>query len=155
MRNTSTAAAISFSNDTYIVHVSGPLSPLHIASDVDGDGKVDLVVRDANSKAVTVYRNTSSEGKISFAARVDVPYGRLPSSLAIGDLNNDGKPDLTTVISGFKDSVLIFRNTTTGNNFSFAPRVLAGIIPFYSSWGEFDLTDLDGDGKRGNPCYQL
>jgi photosystem II stability/assembly factor-like uncharacterized protein len=64
------------------------------------------------------------------------------------DMDNDGKPDLTTVISGVKDSVLIFRNTNTGNNFSFAPRVLAGIIPFYSSWGEFDLTDLDGDGKR-------
>lgn len=64
------------------------------------------------------------------------------------DMDNDGKPDLTTVISGFRDSVLIFRNTTTGNNFSFTPRVLAGIIPFYSSWGEFDLTDLDGDGKR-------
>lgn len=64
------------------------------------------------------------------------------------DMDNDGKPDLTTVISTQRDSIMIFRNTTTGNNFSFAPRVLAGIIPFYSSWGQFDLTDLDGDGKR-------
>ncbi|WP_458420801.1 FG-GAP repeat domain-containing protein, partial [Pseudomonas aeruginosa] len=45
----------------------------------------------------SVYRNTSSSGSIgsgSFAAKVDFTTGSGPVSVAIGDIDGDGKPDL-------------------------------------------------------------
>lgn len=62
------------------------------------------------------------------------------------DIDGDGKPDLVTVIENIGDSICVYRNTTTGNNFSFEPRVNIGFVPALGS-GKFDINDLDGDGR--------
>ena len=70
---------------------------------------------------------------MSFAAKEDFTAGFAPESVAIGDLNGDGKLDLA-VANGNSDSVSVFFNTTTPGALtpSFAAKqdFAAGRTPF-------------------------
>jgi len=73
-----------------------PVSPVSlVARDLNGDGKPDLVVADANDSNVYVLLG---QGDGSFQAPVRYPVGGLGGAAAVADVNGDGKPDL--VISG-------------------------------------------------------
>ena len=66
--------------------------------DLDGDGIPDLATpNNANSPAslISVVRNTSSGGVISFDTKLDfpAPSGSLPNSMAAADIDGDGLPD--------------------------------------------------------------
>jgi hypothetical protein len=118
-------------------------------SDIDGDGKPDLVVTNSVSNTISVYRNTSTSGSISsgsFAAKVDFVTGTSPYGIVIGDIDGDGKPDVATANNG-SNTVSVFRNTSTSGSItsgSFATKVdfAAGINP-----NGIALGDIDGDGK--------
>ena len=82
----------------------------------------------------------------SFATKVDYTAGAFPRSVAIGDLDGDGKADLA-VSNQFSNTVSVFRNTSTSGTIdatSFATKVdyTTGSNPIFVSIG-----DLDGDGK--------
>lgn len=122
--------------------------PFSVAlSDVDKDGKVDLAVTNYLSNQASVLLNTSSGlGNISFAARIDFPTGAGagPYSIAVGDIDLDGKNDLATSNAN-NNSVSVFRNTSSGvGDISYAARVnfATGTTPRSVSIG-----DLDGDSK--------
>jgi len=112
-------------------------------SDIDGDGKPDLVVANGVSNSISVFLNTSTSGTVSFAARVDLATGTSPESASIGDIDGDGKPDLVVANNG-SNTISVFRNTSTIGNVSFAANVdfTTGVNPTPVSIG-----DLDGDGK--------
>ena len=112
--------------------------------DLDGDGKSDLAVANYTSNTVSVFRNISTTGGVSFAARVDFGTGSSPKSVCIGEIDGDGKPDLVVTNSGVSNSVSVFRNTSTTGGVSFAAKVdfATGSSPWSVSMG-----DLNGDGK--------
>jgi hypothetical protein len=89
--------------------------------DLNGDGTADLATANTDidfggrRSSVSVFIN---KGDGSFENRVDHQAGRQPHSVAIGDVNQDGKRDLVT--ANFSDSVSVFIN---GGDGSFRPRV--------------------------------
>jgi hypothetical protein len=119
-------------------------------ADLDGDGKPDLVVTNGNAgtNTLSVLRNTTSTGTInasSFATKVDFTTGFYPRSLAIGDIDNDGKPDLATAnFSG--NSISVLRNTSTAG--SITAGSFAATVNFTAGSGPhaISISDLDGDG---------
>ena len=120
------------------------LGPACIAtSDLDGDGKPDLIEVNESPNTVSVFKNVSTAGTISFSLKTDYGTGGKPYCVVAGDLDGDGKPDLA-VANGSSNTVSVFRNTSIGGNISFAPKIdlLSGSFPFCVV-----IKDFDGDGK--------
>lgn len=147
-RNTSTPGSISFAPRTTLtsntVNANSGIFCIR-AADLDGDGKTDLTFT-YNSSFYAALRNTSTPGNLIFnPALADMPLtpGCAPRGLAIGDLNNDNKPDLV-IASHFKDTLSVIRNTSTPGNTAFA-------IPFDYAAGSspraVSINDMDGDGR--------
>jgi len=141
-RNTSSSGSISFiAKQDFTLPNNGVALAI---GDFDGDGKPDFAATNGTTPTglVSVFRNTSSSGSITFAAKVDISTGANPYGIAIGDLDGDGKDDMALVSGGL---LSVFRNTSTGTaNIGFADKIdlTAGIGPVRLAIG-----DLDGDGK--------
>jgi len=116
-------------------------------SDLNMDGKPDFVVANVNSNSVSVLLNTISPGAVdsSFTAKQDFAVGAGPVSVAVADLNGDGKPDI--VVANFNsNSVSVLLNKTLPGsatvNFAAKQDVATSEGPIFVTTG-----DLDGDGK--------
>jgi photosystem II stability/assembly factor-like uncharacterized protein len=138
LRNASSPGSLSFDP---LVYFGGGYFPSQIAaSDVDGDGKLDLV---ASGQDIWVFKNTSvGTGSISFAP-VHIVASHVFGTLAMGDLNGDGKPDIV-ILSG--NSVLVYGNISTPDSIAFASPLSLTLGPERLS-GSLAVGDLDGDGK--------
>jgi len=140
-KNTSIIGTISFA--TKIDYPTGS-DPFSIAiADFDGDGKPDIAIANYLSNSISLFKNTSSVGNISFAAKVDYSTGLGPRNIAIGDFDGDGKTDII-VTNQFSNSISILKNNSSLNNISFAPKVdlSTGNSPYGVAVG-----DLNNDGK--------
>ena len=67
--------------------------PVDMATgDVDGDGKLDVLVSNNQTYAISVFKNTSSPGLISFAPRIDIQTRGAGADIGIRDFDGDGRP---------------------------------------------------------------
>ena len=142
-RNTSTSGSIGTGSFAAKVDFATGGLPYSVAiGDLDGDGKPDLSVANFVSNNVSVIRNKSTIGSIDFYAKVDFATDTFPGSVAIGDLDGDGKPDLA--IANQRGTVSVMRNNSTSGSIGFYAKVdfATGRLPYSVAIG-----DLDGDGK--------
>ena len=139
--------------------------------DIDGDGKLDLVLTNSVFKNVTVLRNQYNGATFSFAKTehdAQVANGRL----TIWDIDGDGKLDITaTTLPGF-NHINIFKNTSTPGSISLT-RTITILKSYYDDLGheatssedveprKVVYADFNGDGKpemivvNASICYGL
>jgi hypothetical protein len=112
-----------------------------VAADVNGDGKSDLVVANLSGHSVGVLIGNGDgtfQAQRSFVVGTNQTY---PVSVAVADVNGDGKPDLIVANDGFLGSVSVLLGN--GNGTFLAQQMFpAGVNPYSVAVG-----DLNGDGK--------
>jgi len=116
-------------------------------SDVNGDGKLDLVVLNQGSLGMASDPGGVmlflGKGDGTFQAPVSIAAGTNPSALAVSDVNGDGKPDLVigTTDTNFNDYVAVLLGNGDGTFKS--PVLYAGQF----GMSDIVITDMNGDHK--------
>lgn len=132
-----------------ILDLPTSVSPYSItASDLNGDGKIDLAIANKGGNSLSVSLNeTSNQGQLGFAEPVTLASADgQPHAVIAADLDGDGKPDLA-LLNQAKNNVAIYRNQTTMGSFgpeSFAPPIFYTVGPMPTG---LEAGDIDGDGK--------
>ncbi|MFE9440470.1 FG-GAP-like repeat-containing protein [Streptomyces sp. NPDC006602] len=109
--------------------------------DVSGDGRPDLIARNASTGAVYLYKGTST-GKLSARVKLYDNWKTYKKIVGVGDLNGDGIGDLLAQDSS--DNLYRYNGTGTG---TFKARV-----KLFGAWGGsynvvVGVGDITDDGK--------
>ena len=152
LRNTSTSGTISTASFAAKVDFSTDSTPSAVVvGDLDGDGKPEIVITNQYKNTITVYKNKATSGSItsaSFATPVKLLTDTLslPTSVAIGDLDGDGKAELI-VVNSYRDRVSVLKNVGVKGVISSA--TFSPAINYTTGSGPTTVVvaDIDGDGK--------
>jgi hypothetical protein len=148
LRNLATGPGITTNSFAPAVHFPRGGNCLALG-DLDGDGRSDIVIGNWNTQTISVFRNVASPGAItlgSLAAPVDFAMENNPHTIALSDLDGDGRVEIA-VVGELSSYMSIFKNVSTPGTLtenSFLPRV-----DFSSGWNAVGVAagDLDNDGR--------
>jgi len=101
-------------------YATGKLPYLAAVDDIDGDGLLDIVVVNYTDGSISLLKNTTA-GSLSFAPKIDIPIAQFSSSVSLGDIDGDGRPDI--VVTNNLTTVSVLRNNPTN------PPVISSISP--------------------------
>jgi hypothetical protein len=111
------------------------------AGDLDGDGRVDLLVTNTGDGTISLLVGDGAGGWTGIRA---MPAGENPVDVAIGDLDRDG--DLDAAIANHEtDHVTLLANDGAGRLASFEDSPLG--LELGPHPHAVELSDLDGDGR--------
>jgi hypothetical protein len=128
-------------NGTFQAAVTQPVgTPFHIAAtDLNADGKQDLVAASASTDKVSVMLGN---GNGTFQSPVTYSVGTAPRTLAIADFNGDTKPDVAVTNSGSGSTTISVLIGNGDGTLQAASPVNVGERPQGIATG-----DLNGDSK--------
>jgi hypothetical protein len=86
--------------------------------DFDGDGKTDVVTANNYTNSVSVFP-CQTGGSLGAPVTFTVTLGATPKSIAVGDFNGDGKPDIATANSTGNNISILFNTSSGVGNFNF------------------------------------
>ncbi len=122
-------------------------SPLDVAAgDIDDDGATDLVIAsfESGGSALIAYQNPAQPGQ--FAAPVHLALDRPVTSVAIGDIDGDGRADIAVTVqdaTGSNGAVAVFlQDPVTDRQFLAPVSFPAGAEPL-----AVKIVDLNDDGR--------
>ncbi len=123
---------------------AGPAPSTVSLADLNGDGKLDMVVLDfgpfSSAGALSVLLG---KGDGTFQSPVSYAAGVNPGAMAVGDVNGDGKPDVVvgTADANFNDFVYVYLGNGDG---TFQSPVS---YPGQFGMADIKIVDMNGDGK--------
>ena len=140
----------TFNAPTFFPNTSGFDSPAIVATDLNGDGRLDLVVmhniacftapcRAARSIAILL-----GNGNGTFQTPSEIDVGTGPSSMAVADLNRDGIKDVA--IGGGNTELSILLGVGNG---TFVRQPVVTLVPggdLFSACNDIGVGDLNRDG---------
>lgn len=113
-------AGITRQDSRLVIHFGGPnpsslgletgqLPEALAITDLNDDGRQDLLAANAGSQDISIFLNSGNRQFVTLA-RTKLPTGAGHVSLAIGDIDGDGKKDLAVTQSD-SNRMTVFRNT--------------------------------------------
>jgi hypothetical protein len=96
--NSGTGATLAFA--TQVPYSVGIGPQVVVISDVNADGKPDIVAANTGSNTVSVLLNQGTGTTLAFATQVTYSVGSAPVGVVISDVNADGKPDIVAANEG-------------------------------------------------------
>lgn len=155
-RNTTTSGNLSFAPRVNYAFGTvpggsgnvGDANKIYVA-DIDGDGKPDVTSLSRFFPPFLIFRNTSTPGTISFAAKVSITSNRNITigngyfDMKLADVDGDNKQDIVYASSD-SSYLSVYRNISSAGNIAFTSKMnFAGpYFPIYVA-----TNDLNGDGK--------
>jgi len=141
--NQSYSGTISFAPKTTLSLAGSYPYKLNIG-DLDNDGKLDIVTANNSQGTISIIRNTSTSGSVTFDAAINITTKKDINDITIGDIDGDGKQDILATFSSLGSGILVLKNNSSSGNISFAINSYIDISTHYQG---IKLGDLDGDGK--------
>jgi len=118
-----------------------------VVADFNGDGWPDVAATSSINSNIVIFSNTqiwTNGGASGLGNEVTIPNTSMPGSIAVGDFNSDGWPDLV-VVNGVSNTgnngVVVYLNLTDGG---FAPA-----LPFFTGGNPLSVAvgDFNQDKK--------
>jgi hypothetical protein len=142
LKNTSTTGKISFKQVAFATRLyTGNIPRQLVVTDINNDGKPDIVVPNNDSNSVSIFKNTSTKDAISFTAGTEFTTGINPTSVTVADLDGDSLPDVA--VTNSNNSISVLKNTSSANGISLAPKI--DYKTNYFQPGSITAADIDGD----------
>ncbi|HEX6682138.1 MAG TPA: VCBS repeat-containing protein [Candidatus Limnocylindrales bacterium] len=134
--------SVGFSSSVMVGNNWGAFDMIFSPGDFSGDGKADVIARNASTKDLVLYRG---DGTTGFSSNVVIGnnWGAFNAIFSPGDFSGDGKADLIARNASTNELVLYRGNGSNG--------FLAGSTVIGHGWGGFDMLlsvgDFSGDGN--------
>jgi len=111
--------------------------------DIDGDGRVDIVSANSGSHTLTVFLQVEGGGFALSLSLGDSSLTNVPRSVALGDVNGDGRVDLVSANAG-SNTLTVFLQEQGGG---FAQPLPLGDSSLTGLPFSVALGDVDSDGR--------